>query len=211
MSNCEIYFLTISEFIMSPSKGSCKFKRRNFAETEEVLGTNQISEFGREEAIPVSHYVERGRKKFDWSKAFEDMKKKMDASSTGIRFRHTSKSDTSSDSEEEDELETKLNAIKLLEKNVVDDTLSEKDDVLEPVWQESKNGPKLPSRKKENDKDECVAENTWGSGSPPDPSCGSLLRFVEQFEKEAAKEQEEVVKFVNGCVVRVKKNRRKRR
>ena len=68
----------------------------------------------------------------------------MDASSTlGIRFRHTSKSDTRSDSKEEDELEIKLNAIKLLE------TPSVKNDALEPVWQESKNGPKLPSMKKE--------------------------------------------------------------
>ena len=133
----------------------------------------------------------------------------MDASSTlGRRLRHTSKSDTSSDSE--GELETKLDAIKLLEKKI-DDTPGEKDDVQEPVWQESKQGPKLPSMKKENGKDESDGENTWGSGSPPDPSCGSLLRFVEQFEKEDAKEQEEVVKFVNGCVVRVKKNRRKRR
>ena len=197
---------------MKPSKGSCKFKRRNLAkaEAEEMMDTNQISEFRRDEVVPLSHYVERGRKKFDWLKAFEETKKLMDVSSSlDIRLRHTSKSDTSSDSEGE-ELETKLNAIKLLEKKV-DDIPSVKDDVLEPVWQESKNGPKLPSRKKENDKDECVAENTWGSGSPPDPSCGSLLRFVEQFEKEAAKEQDEVVKFVNGCVVRVKKNRRKRR
>ena len=198
---------------MTPSKGSYKFKRRKVAkaEAEEIMDANQISEFRRDEVVPLSHYVERGRKKFDWLKAFEETKKLMDVSSSlDIRLRHTSKSDTSSDSEGE-ELETKLNAIKLLEKKV-DDIPSVKDDVLEPVWQESKNGPKLPSRKKENDKDESFVENTWGSGSPPDPSCGSLLRFVEQFEKEAAaKEQEEVVKFVNGCVVRVKKNRRKRR
>ena len=89
---------------MSHLKGSYKFVPRKFAkaEVEERRGSSQVSEFGGEEAIPVSHYVERGRKRFDWLKAFEEKKKTMDASSTlGSRLRHTSKSDTSSDSARE--------------------------------------------------------------------------------------------------------------
>ena len=122
---------------MSPSKYSYKPR----AEVTEMTGTIQV---------PVSHYVERGRKKFDWLKAFEERKKKIYASSTlGRKLRNTSKSDTSSDSDEE--LQTKLGAIKLLEKKV-DDTPIGKENVQEPVWQESNQGPKLPAMKKENDK-----------------------------------------------------------
>ena len=68
---------------MTPSKGSYKFKRRNVAkaEAEEIMDANQISELRRDEVVPLSHYVERGRKKFDWLKAIEETKKLMDVSS----------------------------------------------------------------------------------------------------------------------------------
>ena len=43
---------------MTPSKGSYKFKRWNVAkaEAEEIMDANQISEFTRDEVVPLSHY-----------------------------------------------------------------------------------------------------------------------------------------------------------
>ena len=143
----------------------------------------------------------RGRKKFDWLEAFEKKWKK----SRGFegKFRHTSKSDTASDSEED----VKVVSRKLLENKVDNENnyvTVEEAKVLEPLCQESTGEPKLPSKKKqmEGDDDESEPENTWGSDSPPGPSCGSLLRFVDQFEKEeAAKKPGDVVKFINGSVI----------
>ena len=195
---------------MSESKGKYKFKRRNGIKSyneEERIESNESSKY---EEGHVTHYVERGRKKFDWLEAFE--KKGGKSRVVEGKFRHTSKSDTASDSEEE-----KVVTSKLLEKKVDDENnyvTVEEAKVLEPLCQESTGEPKLPSKKKqmESDDDESEPENTWGSDSPPGPSCGSLLRFVDQFEKEeAANKPGEVVEFINGSVMRVKKNKRKRR
>ena len=189
---------------MSHSKVQYKIKRKKRVETNnEEVGVMES------DAGPVndkeSHLVERGRKKFDWSKAFDDKKKKLQESGSEGRHGHTSKSDTGADSGEE--LEARLKAIKLSEKKVDEDVINVESDVPELTWQENTSEPKLPAMKIDKESDESEPENTWGSASPPGPSCGSLLRFVEQFEKESVKKPEEVVKYVNGCVVRVTRKR----
>eukprot|EP00092_Neocalanus_flemingeri_P025661 GFUD01027822.1.p1 GENE.GFUD01027822.1~~GFUD01027822.1.p1 ORF type:complete len:215 (+),score=70.84 GFUD01027822.1:47-691(+) len=155
--------------------------------------------------------VERGRrmKCDDWLKAFERKKEGWELkrrTESDRRFRHTSKSETGSESE--DELNgTKSVVVELKKKLIRSVDIRDEIEVPEPVWKETSSGSTLPAWRMKSICQESDSENTWGSDSPPKPGCGGLLRFVQQFQKETAKKPEEVgevVMFVHGCVVRVK-------
>eukprot|EP00092_Neocalanus_flemingeri_P031762 GFUD01034502.1.p1 GENE.GFUD01034502.1~~GFUD01034502.1.p1 ORF type:complete len:208 (+),score=71.79 GFUD01034502.1:44-667(+) len=148
--------------------------------------------------------VERGRrmKCDDWLKAFERKKEGWELkrrTESDRRFRHTSKSET--DSESEDELNgTKSVVVELKKKLIRSVDIRDEIEVSEPVWKETSSGPILPARSK---KSVCTISD-WGSEITPKPG---LMKFVQQFQKETAKKPEkmgEVVKFVRGCIVRVK-------